>query len=96
MIMQHKRLIGIMLGAVALLLIPFITMQFTSEVQWTGSDFAVAAALLFGTGLVSELVMRKIHRLAYRILICAVILALFLLIWIELAVGIFGSPLAGS
>jgi hypothetical protein len=32
----------------------------------------------------------------YRILIIGLILILFLLVWAELAVGIFGTPFAGS
>jgi peptidoglycan/LPS O-acetylase OafA/YrhL len=93
---ENKRLTGIMLAVTTLLLIPFIAMQFTNEVNWTLSDFVVAGVLLFGTGLLCELVLRKVNKVEYRIAICAVLLAALLLIWVELAVGIFGTPLAGS
>lgn len=96
MVAQNKRLIAIVLTAAFLLLVPFIAMQFTDEVNWTLSDFIVAGILLFGTGLTCELVMRKVKKIEYRIAICAAILAALLLIWIELAVGIFGTPFAGS
>lgn len=94
--MQNKRLIGILLSAAMLLLIPPVAMQFTNEVSWTLFDFIVMGVLLFGTGLLCELVLRKVKHTRNRILICAIVLAAFFLIWAELAVGIFGSPFAGS
>jgi len=96
MIMQNKRLIGIVLTVALLLLIPLIAMQFTDEVNWTRFDFIVMGVLLLGTGLMCELVMRKVNKIEYRIAICAAILAALLLIWLELAVGIFGTRFAGS
>lgn len=94
--MQNKRLKGILLTVTILLLLPFIAMQFTDEVNWTLFDFVVAGVLLFGTGLLCELILRKVKTTGYRIAICVAILAMLLLIWIELAVGIFGTPFGGS
>ncbi len=96
MFIQNKRL-GIILVAVSsLLLIPLLAMQFTEAVRWTLSDFVVAGALLMGTGLMVDLVLRKVTQTKYRIALCAAILIGLLLVWAELAVGIFGSPLAGQ
>ena len=94
--MENKRGISIVLTVVFLLLIPLIAMQFTNEVNWNLADFVVAGVLLLGTGLICELVMRKVKKTNHRIILCTVILAALLLIWIELAVGLFGTPLAGS
>ncbi len=96
MITQNKRLTGIVLTIAVLLLIPFIAMQFTSEVNWSGSDFAIMGVLLLGTGLLCELVMRKVKKIKHRVAICAAVLVVFFLIWAELAVGLFGTPFAGS
>ena len=96
MLTQNKRLVGIVLTVALLLLIPFIAMQFTNEVNWTVFDFMVAGVLLLGTGLLCELVIRKVKNIKYRLAICGVILIALLFIWIELAVGIFGTPFAGS
>ena len=96
MIMQNKRLFGIVLTVVFLLLIPLIAMQFTDEVDWKLSDFIGMGVLLLGTGLLCELVLRKVKKVGHRIIICGVILVVLLLIWAELAVGIFGTPFAGS
>ncbi len=96
MITQNKRLIGIVFTVALLLLIPFIAMQFSNEVNWSVFDFTVAGVLLLSTGLLCELVLRKVPKTEHRIAICAAILAVLFLIWAELAVGIFGTPFAGS
>jgi len=93
---QNKRLIIILLTVIVLLLVPLIAMQLTDQVNWTLFDFVVAGVLLMGTGLMCELVMRKVSSTRYRIIICAVILVILLLIWIELAVGLFGTAFAGQ
>lgn len=81
---------------VILLLIPLVSMQFTNEVDWTISDFIIMGTLLLGTGLLCELVMRKVKTAENRIIICGTILLGLFLIWAELAVGIFGTAFAGS
>jgi hypothetical protein len=43
-----------------------------------------------------ELVLRKVKKIGHRIAICAALLVALFLIWAELAVGIFGTPFAGS
>ena len=96
MIMQNKRLIGIMITVVLLLLIPLIAMQFIDEVNWTLLDFVVAGVLLLATGLICELVIRRVNKIEHRIAICLTILTALVLIWAELAVGIFGTPFGGT
>lgn len=96
MITQNKRLIGIVLTVVFILLIPFTAMQFIDEVDWKLFDFVLMGFLLLGTGLLCELVIRKVRNMDYRIGIIALILVALFLIWAELAVGIFGTPFAGS
>lgn len=94
--MKNKRLIIILAAMTGLLLIPFVAMQFTDEVDWSVRDFAIMGVLLYGTGLLCELVLRKVKTVQNRILICGAVVIAFLLIWAELAVGIFGTPFAGS
>ena len=96
MITQNKRLAGIIFSAALLLLIPLIAMQFTSEVKWSFFDFIVAGFLLFGTGLVLELILRKVKTTRQRIILCVILFIALFLVWAELAVGIFGTPFAGS
>jgi hypothetical protein len=96
MITQNKRLIGIVLTVALLLLTPLVAMQFTPQVDWKLPDFIGAGVLLLGTGLVCELVMRKVKKIEHRVILCGVLLVALFLIWLELAVGIFGTPFAGS
>ena len=96
MTIQNKRF-SIILGFIALLLlIPFIAMQFTSEVNWSASDFILGGALLIGTGVACELVLRNVKTKKARLVLCAVILCALLLVWAELSVGIFGTAFAGN
>ena len=94
--MQNKRLIIILLISLFLLLTPLIAMQFTDEVNWTTTDFIIAGGLLFGAGLTTEIVMRKIKNLNYKVGLLGAILIIIILIWIELAVGMFGTPFSGN
>lgn len=94
--MKNKRLLLILALIAVILLTPLIAMQFTKEVNWDSADFLIMGVLLLTTGLVCEFILRKFKTFKSRILICGVVLFLFFLIWAELAVGIFGSPFAGS
>jgi len=64
--------------------------------NWSPSDFGIAAILLFGTAFFINLVIRSKKPLLTKLIICFLILLLLALVWIELAVGIFGTPFAGS
>jgi hypothetical protein len=74
-----------------LLLLPLISMQFTTEVNWTGFDFVVAGILLGGTAVLIELGCRLSANLSGRAGWALLVLTCLLLIWINLAVGIIGS-----
>lgn len=94
----NARLFGILLGAAVLLLIPLVA-QLTvgtgvdgQGFNWKLGDFVVIGILLFSAGLLCELVMRKVKDVKKRVLICGAVLFLFLLIWADLAVGIFNIP----
>lgn len=93
---KNKRLAAILLTTAGLLSIPLIAMQFTHEVNWTFSDFLVMGILLFGVGLICEIILRRLKSIRQRIIFCGIALAVFFLIWAESAVGIFNSPLAGN
>jgi len=94
---QNKRFAAIMLTAAALLSLPLIAMQFDGNgVKWDMRDFIIAGVLLFGTGLGVELVLRKVKTTRYRFLSVGLILIALFLVWAELAVGLFGTPWAGS
>ncbi len=94
--MSNRRLKTILISVMVLLLVPLVSMQFTDQVNWGPLDFVVAGVMLLAAGLVFDLVLRKIKNKNYRIIIIITLLLVFLLIWAELAVGVFGTPLSGN
>jgi len=93
---QNKRLVGILALPTVILLIPFIAMQFSTEVTWDASDFLMAGILLYGAGCLMELIIRNVNKKQNRILFLVIVLVLLIITWLELAVGIFGTPVAGN
>jgi len=83
------------LGGIGIILsIPLIAMQFTQEVNWSLNDFVVFAGLLAIVGLIYELGIRKLSSSTKRNLVTLFLILAFLLIWAELAVGIFSTLFA--
>ena len=77
--------------AALILLLPLLAMQFTTEVAWDFADFMIFGALLAGAGGVYELAMRVSGHRAYRAATAVALAAAFILIWVNLAVGIIGD-----
>lgn len=85
---RFKKRIFIILAIVLLILsLPLIAMQFTDEVNWDLFDFMVMGILIFSTGLLLDLVIKKAGK--YRAIGAIIVILLFLYIWAESAVGIF-------
>lgn len=78
-------------GAGLLLLTPLVAMQFTQEVQWTASDFVIMGIMLAVPLGAFELTVRASPSIAFRAGVAVAMVATFLLVWINLAVGIIGS-----
>ena len=79
-----------------ILLIPLIAMELTNEVNWSLFDFIIMGAMLTITGLLGEIIFKKVKKYKHTVSLYVVVAIIFLLIWAELAVGIFGTPFAGS
>ena len=93
---QNNRLLLLLTGAWSVLFIPFVAMQFTQEVSWKIFDFVLMGILLSGLALAIEFILGTFRRPTQRVVFGGVALVIFLLVWAELAVGIFGTPFAGS
>jgi hypothetical protein len=74
-----------------ILMLPLLAMQFTEEVVWDLTDFAVAGALLFSAGLTYQLIARKTGNVGYRAAVGVAVVAALTLVWVNLAVGLIGS-----
>jgi hypothetical protein len=73
------------------LLLPLVAMQFTDEIVWDETDFIVMGAMLFGACGTYALAARMTGNVAYRAAVGVAVVAAFILIWMNLAVGIIGS-----
>ncbi len=79
------------LATLALLAIPLIAMQYTTEVQWDPPDFLIMGTLLFATGLGLEWAIRHKSSLALRTAWAMALLSTFLMTWVNMAVGLLGG-----
>lgn len=70
------------------LLVPLAAMQFTAEVSWSPLDFLVMGLLVFGTSSLFVLAARRAPR-RYWLPLGLLFGLGFLLLWAELAVGVF-------
>lgn len=91
-----RRLLNILVIVLIALSVPLIAMQFTSEVDWQFMDFIIMGVLLFIVAFLVDLLWRSLKNKKYRWITILVVIIIALLIWAELAVGIFGSPFSGS
>lgn len=79
--MKNIRLICILLAVPALLLIPYIAMRYTSEVNWTLGDFVVMGAMLLVTGLAVEVALRVVKTTWVRVAAVLGVLFGFVMVW---------------
>lgn len=64
--------------------------------NWNIVDFAAAAIIIGMMVFIIRYILRSIKQTQTRWVLIGVTVVLVALLWAELAVGIFGSPLAGS
>ena len=79
-----------------LLLVPLIGMRITEEINWSLFDFIIMGVLILSVSNGINFTLSKTKNLKNRIIYIGILGLLFLLVWAELAVGIFGSPFAGN
>lgn len=64
--------------------------------NWGPGDFIAAAGLLISAFIAWKFVLNRVSSATHRVLIGIAILAVLVLLWVELAVGLFDSPIAGD
>ncbi|AOS97312.1 hypothetical protein AUP74_01881 [Microbulbifer aggregans] len=83
-----KGYLWLLLSVAVILLIPFIAMQVTEEVQWGPGDFLVMGTLLLVLGSLCIFVLGKVAS-RWRLPVIGLFILTFLWVWAELAVGVF-------
>lgn len=94
--MKKQHIIRSILAAELVLLVPLVSMLFTDEVDWKIPDYIIVGILLAGVGFAYHLITTGVRSNSRLVVVGIVLAALMILTWIELAVGLFGSPFAGS
>lgn len=89
-------LAGVALATAFVLMINLAAMQFTDSVEWSWFDFTAAAVLLLGVGVAFAFATKGLRKIEHKTVAALVVLAALALLWVELAVGLVGSPIAGS
>lgn len=79
-----------------LLLVPLIGMFVSDEINWSAIDFIIMGVLILSLSFSIKIFLSTTKKLKYRIIGISLILLVFIMIWAELAVGIFGTPFAGN
>ena len=77
------------------LLFPLLGVIFF-ELDWSGFDFLVMTLLILSLSIFINLIFCYLNSARLKFLLVFVVVFLFLLIWAELAVGVFGTPFAGN
>ncbi|HMQ05285.1 MAG TPA: hypothetical protein PKD26_15315 [Pyrinomonadaceae bacterium] len=78
---KNIRLVGIVATIGLLLLVPFVAMRITDEVNWTVFDFVVMGVLLLVTGLLIEAALRKLNGALVKAAAVLAILFGFIMVW---------------
>ena len=78
-----------------LLTIPFLSNMYINDFNWSLVDFIIMGVLIFSFLSFINFIRKKFSGIK-EILAIIIIIIVFILLWAELAVGIFGSPFAGS
>jgi hypothetical protein len=78
-------------SAVALILTPLVAMQFTTQVDWDETDFIVATVIFGIVGGLIECAVRLSANWYFRFGAMFAVLAGFMVIWANLAVGMIGN-----
>lgn len=79
--MKSTRLIVILPAALGLLVIPYVAMKFTVEVNWTAIDFITMGIMLLCTGIGIEVALRIVKVTWMRIAAVAGVLLAFVMVW---------------
>ena len=94
--MKKERIARSILAAEMVLLVPLLGMALSDEWDWGPLDFILISVLLAFIGLAYQLIVTGIRNNTWHTAIGIVLAASMILLWIEMAVGLFGSPIAGS
>ena len=71
-------------------------MWITDEINWSPLDFIIMGSLITTSLMQINLLLITLKNSNNKTLYIGILVLIFLLIWAELSVGIFDSPIAGN
>ena len=80
---------------VAILLVVFLASLLIYQVTWSIYDFLIGGGLIFVFATIETILWNKLKS-KHRLFVVLFVLLVFLILWAEMAVGLFDSPLARS
>jgi len=80
---------------VAVLLVVFLASLLSDQVMWSIYDFLIGGGLIFVFATIEVILWNKLKS-QHRLFVVLFVLLVFSILWAEMAVGLFDSPLAGS
>jgi len=86
---KPKRVLLIALLTLMILSVFLVATFVSSEVNWSPFDFILGGTLIFSFGLLINYILLKVKERKFKIFLAVAVVLLFLVIWAELAVGIF-------
>ncbi len=89
--MQKKNIIKALLISTCLLVIPFTASLFVDGWVWTSLDYVFAWVLFSFLSLSITFIVKSSKSKSYKIIASIIAIVIFLLIWINAAVGIFSD-----
>lgn len=93
---RNKRWLFFLAAAGLMMLIPLVTMPFSGRMQWSAFDFALIGVFFVVVAFALEVALKVFRRSTHKLEIAAIVGVAAAILWVELAVGLVGSPLAGS
>ena len=91
-----KRFLILFISIKSLLLFPLIGMYAQGDVRWSGVDFLIMGLMLFVLTVGIYLLLQFVKQRKQRVILLMLLITVFLIVWIELAVGVFDTIFGGS
>ena len=91
MFINHRKVLHVGLFTACALLLPLVVNRVSDEFNWTVFDFAVWGVLVFCAGIAYQLLANRTAGIGYKAAAGIAVMTAFLLVWVNLAVGIIGD-----
>ena len=82
-------------SALIVFILPLILSFYIEDFNWSLFDFLWAGILIFGLAFALHFILKITANRKTKMLLLLGCFLFFVLLWLELAVGVFGSPIAG-